>query len=232
MQAETRAAFWKEIKRLADPRPAPISVSADGLQDVFEKRLNPAQILPPEFDSAQHKINKILAGLLPEKTEDTTPEGFFSKKCTEDDMGALKNHLRKHSLDSVPGEDGATYVELMEIPNEDLAFLANECVNQNNAPTIWLIACFLKALTMLIHWRIHDWAGARGLIPDWQNGFRPGYCTNNNPFILRCLRDWAKAHGLDLYVAAIDASNAFPSTDQPTLWLELFRLWMGGAIFD
>ncbi|KAJ7779458.1 hypothetical protein DFH07DRAFT_730167, partial [Mycena maculata] len=100
MQAETRAAFWKEIERLADPRPVPISVSADGLQDVFETRLNPAQILPPEFDSAQHKINKILAGLLPEKTEDTTPEGFFSKKWNEDDMGALKNHLRKHSLDS------------------------------------------------------------------------------------------------------------------------------------
>lgn len=86
---------------------------------------------------------------------------------------------------------------------------------------------------MLIHWRIHDCgAGARGLIPDWQNGLRPGYRTNNNPFILRCLRDWARAQGLDLYVAAIDASNAFHSTNQPTLWLKLFRLGMGGAVFD
>ncbi|KAJ7100848.1 hypothetical protein B0H15DRAFT_759996, partial [Mycena belliarum] len=91
---------------------------------------------------------------------------------------------------------------------------------------------------MLIHWRIHDWAATRGLIPDWQNGFRPGYQSttltspNNNPFILRCLRDWARANKLDLYVAAIDASNMFPSTDQPTLWLKLFRLGMGGAMFD
>jgi hypothetical protein len=74
--------------------------------------------------------------------------------------------------------------------------------------------------------------GPGGLIPNWQNGFRPGYRTNNNPFILRCLRDWARAYKIDLYVAAIDASNAFPSTDPPTLWLKLFRLGMGSAIFD
>ncbi|KAJ7704821.1 hypothetical protein B0H17DRAFT_889187, partial [Mycena rosella] len=98
---------------------------------------------------------------------------------------------------------------------------------------IALESYFLKALTMLIHWRmIYDWAGARGLIPDWQNGFRPGYRTNNNPLILQCLRDWAKAHGHDLYIAAVDTSNAFPSMDQPTLWLKLFRLGMGAAIFD
>ncbi|KAJ7614260.1 hypothetical protein DFH06DRAFT_925035, partial [Mycena polygramma] len=100
LQAENRAVFWKEIKRLADPKPAPISVTADALKDVFEKRLNPPEVLPPQFDSAQHKINKILAELVPDKTEDSTPEGFFSKKWTEDDMGALKDHLRKHSLDS------------------------------------------------------------------------------------------------------------------------------------
>ncbi|KAJ6563198.1 hypothetical protein B0H10DRAFT_1662552, partial [Mycena sp. CBHHK59/15] len=100
------------------------------LKDVFEKRLNIPNPLLPQFDSAQHKISNILAGLLPEKTEDTTPEGFFSKKWTEDDIAALKDYLRKHSLDSTPGEDGASYAELMEIPNKDLAFLANECMAQ------------------------------------------------------------------------------------------------------
>ncbi|KAJ6481554.1 hypothetical protein C8R47DRAFT_1284080, partial [Mycena vitilis] len=100
VQAESRAVFWKEIKRLADPKPAPISVTADALKDVFEKRLNPPETLPPSFDSAQHKVNKILAELLPEKTEDTSPEGFFTNKWTALDMGRLKDHLRKHSLDS------------------------------------------------------------------------------------------------------------------------------------
>ncbi|KAJ6497211.1 hypothetical protein C8R47DRAFT_972592, partial [Mycena vitilis] len=227
MDAPSRAIFWKVIKKFADPRPAPISVTADELKDVFEKRLNPPVVVPPQFDSAQHKINPILSSVLPEKTEDTSSEGFFTRKWTEDDMGKLKDHIRKHSMDSAPGEDNTSYVDLLEIPNEDLAYLANQYSYR-----IALESCFLKALTMLIHWRIADWAQARGLIPPWQNGFRPGYRTNNNPFILRCAREWARAHGYTLYVAAVDATNAFPSTDQPTLWLKLFRMGMGGALFD
>jgi hypothetical protein len=100
LEAPSRAIFWKEIKRLADPKRAPISVTADELKNVFEKRLNPPEVSPPQFDSAQHKINQILATLIPEKTEDNTPEGFFTHAWTEDDVGRLKDHIRKHSLDS------------------------------------------------------------------------------------------------------------------------------------
>ncbi|KAJ7737398.1 hypothetical protein B0H16DRAFT_1228379, partial [Mycena metata] len=100
LEAPSRAVFWKEIKRLADPKPAPISVTADELKEVFEKRLNPPEVLPPQFDSAQHKINKILSTSMPDQTEDTTPEGFFTHAWTENDMGRLKNHIRNHSLDS------------------------------------------------------------------------------------------------------------------------------------
>lgn len=37
-----------------------------------------------------------------------------------------------------------------------------------------------------------------------------------------------------VYVAAVDATNAFPSTDQPTLWLKTMwlRLRMGMGLFD
>ncbi|KAF8194286.1 hypothetical protein K438DRAFT_1587973 [Mycena galopus ATCC 62051] len=206
LDAPTRAIFWKEIKRLADPKPAPISVTADELQEVFEKRLNPSVILPPQFDSAQHKINKVLATLLPEKTEDTTPEAFFTRLWTEDDIGRLKDHIRKHSLDSATGDDKASYMDLLQIPNEDLAYLGS----QYSYRLIALESCFLKGETMLVHWRIADWAESHSLIPPWQNGFRAGYRTNNNPFILRCAKEWARAHGHTLYVAAVDVSNTFP----------------------
>lgn len=168
-------------------------------------------------------------------------------------MGRLKDHLRKHSVDSSTGEDETSYADLLEIPIDDLSALYNECTARGDAPSIWFMtaligilkrlkphddpdsyrlialeSCFLKGLTILIHWRIFDWAEARGLIPPYQNGFRPGYRTNNNPFILRCLKEWARANGFTLYVACVDFTNAFPSTDQPTLWLKLFRMGMGG----
>ncbi|KAJ7766184.1 hypothetical protein B0H16DRAFT_1309564 [Mycena metata] len=225
INAPSSGILWKEVKKLADPKPAPVSITAAILKEVFEKGFNPpaADVLPPQFDATQHKINKILATLLPEITEDKTPEGFFSEKWNEKDMGRLKDHLRKHALDSSSGEDETTYADLLEIPNDALAHFYR---------LIALESCFLKALTILIHWCIFDWAEARGLIPPGQNGFRPGYRTNNNPFILRCLKKWARAHAFTLYVACVDFTNAFPSTDQPTLWLKLFRMGMGGKIFD
>jgi hypothetical protein len=45
---------------------------------VFEKRLNPSETLPQSFDGAQHKMNKLLAALIP---------NFSSAKFTEENMG-------------------------------------------------------------------------------------------------------------------------------------------------
>ncbi|KAJ7267674.1 hypothetical protein B0H12DRAFT_1010323, partial [Mycena haematopus] len=237
MDAKSSGIFWKEIKRLADPKPVPIAVTAASLKDVFEKRLNPPAITPSEFDSTQLSMNEMLAAMIPEMTDDPSPEGFFTREWNEDDMGRLKDHIRTHSLDSAAGEDQTAYMDLMQIPNEDLMALYNECTDRGDGPSICyrlvvLESCFLKGYTILSHWRILDWAKARNLIPPSQNGFRPGYRTNNNPFILRCLKEWARAHGHMLYVACIDFTNAFPSTDQPTLWLKLIRMGMGGKIFD
>jgi hypothetical protein len=158
-------------------------------------------------------------------------------------------------MDSATGEDSILHAEILEILDDALAYLCNECVGRKAGPSTWfkkvmlgllkkgklnidpdsyriiaLESCVLKVLTLLIHKRITDWANARGLIPDYQNGFREGYRTNNNPFILRRVKEWARAKRLSLYVAAVDATNAFPSTDHPTLWLKLMRMGMGGAI--
>jgi hypothetical protein len=253
----SHAAFWTDVGRLADPKPAPIAVSAEDLRGIFEKRLNPAPVLPTAFDEVQHKISQTLASMIPDETVDTTPEKFFSSEWCEDDGAWVKEHLRKHSLASSSGEDAITYADVVEIPNEDLIYLCNECVKRKDSPSLWLRtviigllkrgkpgwnpdsyriialeSCLLKVLTLLIHRRITQWADARGLIPNWQNGFRAKYRTNNNPFVLRCIRDWSRSRGVTLYVAAIDATNAFPSTDHCTLWLKLARMGMAGPVSD
>ncbi|KAJ7737998.1 hypothetical protein B0H16DRAFT_1221905, partial [Mycena metata] len=95
MEAPSAAQFWKEVKRLIDPAPVPISVTADSLKDVFERRLNPPSTLPSSFDASQHRINRLLATAIPETTTDNTEEQFFSAKWTEPDMEWLKDHVRK-----------------------------------------------------------------------------------------------------------------------------------------
>ncbi|KAJ6536234.1 hypothetical protein B0H19DRAFT_860487, partial [Mycena capillaripes] len=197
--------------------------------------LNPPEVLPESFNGTEHKFNRFLAALIPENTIDSSNEGFFSAEWTEEDIAEVKDHVRKHGLDSATGEDAILYGEILEVPNDALAYLCNKCKLNSDPDSYRIIAlesCVLKLLTLLIHKRITKWAIAGGLIPDYQNGFREGYRTNNNPFILRCVKEWSRANGFSVYVAAVDATNAFPSTDHPTLWLKLIRMGMGGAIFD
>ncbi|KAF5378897.1 hypothetical protein D9615_006858 [Tricholomella constricta] len=257
MEAPNNGVFWKIIKRLADPQRVQVSVSAHELKSVFEARLNPPPILPPSFDSNQYQLNRILANLIPPSTTDQTPEKFFSSQWEEDDIAWVKDHLKKHSISSTPGEDNICYSAVMSIPNDDLVLLCNECIRLRDAPSIWcksvvvgvlkknnpaadpnsyrvvaLESCVLKIVMLLIHKRITDWAESNQYIPQSQNGFRANRRTNDNPFILRCAWEQARANKEPLFVAAIDATNAFPSTDHPSLWLKLSRLGMGGPLFD
>ncbi|KAJ6543113.1 hypothetical protein B0H19DRAFT_1077126 [Mycena capillaripes] len=103
LNAPSAAIFWKEIKRLCDPAPIPISVTAESLRNVSEKRLNPPASLPESFDAFQHKINRMLARLIPKTTSDSSEEQFFSKEFTEEHMAWAKDQIRKHGLDSASG---------------------------------------------------------------------------------------------------------------------------------
>ncbi|KAJ6496160.1 hypothetical protein C8R45DRAFT_823367, partial [Mycena sanguinolenta] len=108
-EAPSPAVFWKEYKKLADPAPIPVALTAESLRIVFEKRLNPPEVLPDSFDATQHKLNRLLASFIPENTTDTSNEEFFSREFTEDDMAYVKDHIRKRGLHSASGEDSIVY---------------------------------------------------------------------------------------------------------------------------
>jgi hypothetical protein len=55
MEAPSAGEFRKEVKWLIDPAPNPISVTAESLKEVFERRLNPPATLP---DSLMHLSTK------------------------------------------------------------------------------------------------------------------------------------------------------------------------------
>ncbi|KAF8192395.1 hypothetical protein K438DRAFT_1970195 [Mycena galopus ATCC 62051] len=107
MEASSAGEFWKEIKRLIDPALNPISVSADNLKDISERRLNVPETLPQSFGASQHAINRILASSIPATTTDTTREQLFSREWTEADIESLKEHIRE-GMGTATGEDAPT----------------------------------------------------------------------------------------------------------------------------
>jgi exonuclease III len=257
LNAPTMAERWKTIRNILGQKDIPTDFSPDDLRKTFEVRMNPIVPPPPSFDINKLLLDKLIAATIPERTTDSTPEQYFSRAITAEEIQFAKAHLAKKSANSARGWDQISYQDLMDTENEALANLFNKCLENNDAPSAWLKtivvgivkrgkpkdipesyravgleSCTLKLLTLLIHQRMTDWMEAYKILPETQNAFRKGYRTNNNAFILQCAIKKARALGKTLYVVFADLSNAFPSTEQSTLWVKLRQKGAGGKMFD
>ncbi|KZV85271.1 hypothetical protein EXIGLDRAFT_623241, partial [Exidia glandulosa HHB12029] len=194
--------------------------------------MNPAVPPPPSIDNVLRDLNALRASQIPAITVDETPEQFFDAPITQADVQLLREHQESHSAGETPGYDLLLDGDVQSIEDSAITELANACFEKHNLRTIGAESKLLKSMTLLALFRVTRWVESRGILPPSQNGFRKGYRTINNVFILRCLIDKARSQGKPLYVSTVDISNAFPSTDRATLWLKLQKLGMKGKIFD
>ncbi|KAJ3875126.1 hypothetical protein F5051DRAFT_471870, partial [Lentinula edodes] len=156
----------------------------------------------------------------------------FNLAVTEHDVGSVKAYLKRTTHSDATGVDAATYSQLMGIPNNLLASLFSRAFHANNYRAIALESCVLKFASLLIHLKLSHALEQAQVIPPSQNGFRSGYRTNNNAFILCTLIEKARASGNTLFAAFVDISNTFPSTNQSSLWIKLASLGLTGQYFD
>ncbi|KZV68967.1 hypothetical protein PENSPDRAFT_539678, partial [Peniophora sp. CONT] len=146
-------------------------------------------------------------------------------------IAQLKKRVKEKGKAGCPGVDDVATEVLMAIDNQDLADL-NGPLDPESYRTIGLECAIVKWVTFLIHEDAYDWAERHQLIPAAQNGFRPGYRTNNNVLLLRCLAERARAQDKTLYVVFADISNAFPSMNRDLLWVKLKRMGIVGRSID
>ncbi|VDC04317.1 unnamed protein product [Peniophora sp. CBMAI 1063] len=249
--------FWRTIKHDYDAIPPQVTVSLAELTPEFMRRMNKPEHPPPELDRAAARLAQLQARDLSTITPHLEPDGFFAEPFTMEDIAWLKKHMRERSLEGAPGYDGVSKSELMIIANDDLAALFSRCIEENDVPGVWLTtevvailkrdkpeheaasyrtvgleSIALKMLTLLVHRRLTQWADQHDLLPPTQNGFRQGYRTANNALVLRCLIEKAHAMKIPLYVAFVDVTNAFPSTDRDLLWVKLHRMGISGPMID
>ncbi|TFY51664.1 hypothetical protein EVG20_g10896 [Dentipellis fragilis] len=249
--------WWKLIRDWSDAKPCPPLVSLPALRTVFEDRMNPPTALPAHWDTDFHRASRLALDCVPDCMIDLSAGAVFSPPFSLDEIAKAKSHIHDRSRAAALGADGTSFEHILAIPNPALQELCQECIQQCSVPSSWrlsiiaailkhgkpansadsyrligLESCLLKFITLIIEFRLHDWAEAADVLPPEQNSFRKECRTNNPVFILRTAIDVARNHGEPLFVAFVDLTNAFPSTDHVALWLKLLHLGISGPIFD
>ena len=94
---------------------------------------------------------------------------------------------------------------------------------------IMLLPSIAKILTMILARRLRDWVEENNIISEAQTGFRRGYSTVDNCFVLDTLRAKALSRrGRKLYVCFVDMKRAFDSVLRPLLFYKLYQLGVRG----
>ncbi|KAF5387244.1 hypothetical protein D9757_006858 [Collybiopsis confluens] len=246
--ANNSALFWKKFVVLAQGKTADQPVPIDQLKKTFQERMNAPSSLPELFDATLHARYVEEANSIPLHTADKTPDQLFDTPFSDGNIEDAKVEIDKHPTNSASGIEQIHYRDIIAMDTQLLCKLINEAIRSSDSPSVWIISiiigilkkgkspgdpnnyrtivlesCMLKFVTLLIMRRIVKYADLHKIVPPSQNGFRKHFRTNNNAFILRCAIERAKSLKKTLYVATIDLSNAFPSTDCSTLWVKLLQ---------
>jgi ribonuclease HI len=130
------ALFWKHFRSLADPKHKAPLVSLDALTSIFQRRMNPPPTMPASFNSFCFLTNTLQLAHLPSVTVDMSPDGVFSREWQVDEIEWPKAHVKEHTLSSARGIDGVDYSTILEIENEELCSLFNDCMAHCDAPSV------------------------------------------------------------------------------------------------
>ena len=257
LACNTPREFWQLIRSWGDERPQAAQVTLAALAEEMQARINYLPVVPESFNVVQLEFNKALSEALPKETVDETENRNFSSPIQVEEIAWAKAHVQNHTKNAAAGIDNFSNVEILRTPNEQIRMMFQACLDRKSAPSEWLVSVIigipkkgkdlrspknyrlivlecslLKMLMLIIDKRARQYAEEQKIIPESQNGFRPGYRTNNNPFILRCLAEKAHSIKKPLYVVYMDLKNAFPSTDRSTLWVKLHEMGFRGIMID
>lgn len=102
----------------------------------------------------------------------------------------------------------------------------------DNYRGITLLSTLGKLFTRILNNRLYFWADCYGVLIDAQMGFRPGYSTVDNMFVLNAVIDTILSQRRKLYCAFIDFKKAFDYVNRQCLWYKLLKTGIRGTMFN
>jgi hypothetical protein len=104
-------------------------------------------------------------------------------------------------------------------------------LDPSNFRPITIISCFGKLFTSLLNTRLNKFSEDYCLICENQGGFRKGYSTTDNLFVIYMLISIMKNKKKKLYCAFIDFAKAFDTIWRKGLWHKLFGNEINGKMY-
>lgn len=102
----------------------------------------------------------------------------------------------------------------------------------DNYRGITLLSTLGKLFTRILNNRLYFWADCYGVLIENQMGFRAGYSTVDNMFVLNALIDTILGQGRKLYCAFIDFKKAFDYVNRDCLWYKQLKSGVKGTMFN
>ena len=96
---------------------------------------------------------------------------------------------------------------------------------------ITLVSCLGKTFTSILNERLGELSTEVNLISEAQTGFRKGYSTLDNIFVLHSLILIYQALGKKLFCTFVDFSRAFDTISHTSLWIKLQKANISGKMF-
>ena len=95
-----------------------------------------------------------------------------------------------------------------------------------------LTSCFSKVFTSIITNRLYDWVENNGLLGEEQAGFRKGYSTMDNVFVLHSIIQRYILRRRKLYVAVVDLKKTFDRVFRKRMWEILEKYGLQGRSLE
>lgn len=102
----------------------------------------------------------------------------------------------------------------------------------DNYRGITLLSTLGKLFTRILNNRLCFWSDCYNVLIDVQMGFRHGFSTVDNMFVLRALIDTLMSQKKKLYCAFVDFRKAFDYVNRDCLWYKLLKNGIRGPMFD
>ena len=240
--------FWSKLKSLTS-KSNQVNLSKLTKQEWlnhFEKLFSSDSLDDPE----------LLRNIEVDEPDDEIEYLIFNERISDDEILHAVKHLKKGKSAGPDGILPEFFIECIDTLLPVISKLFNRLFMNGLFPTCWshsiliplhkkgdinnpdnyrgisLLDVFGKIYTSIINRRITFYINIYGKISDAQAGFREGYSTIDNAFILNALiQNHIMRKQSRLYVCFVDFKKAFDSVNRNKLWQVLKTNGIKGNIF-